>query len=98
MNVTDVLKSFLDTEGRLTGFPAKRKRKLYALVYLAGKFDGEREYTEQEVNALLRSWHSFDDPATLRRELYDYHFLDRSPDGRCYRLSCPQPSPESLGL
>lgn len=90
------LKSFLDAQGRLTAFPAKRKRKLWALFYLAEKFQPDTVYTEQQVNELLLSWHTFADPATLRRELYDYHFLDRSPDGREYRLSAEQPSLEDL--
>ena len=90
------LKSFLDAQGRLTAFPAKRKRKLWALFYLAEKFQPDTVYTEQQVNELLLSWHTFADPATLRRELYDYHFLDRSPDGREYRLAPEQPSSEDL--
>ena len=40
----------------------------------------------------------FADPATLRRELYDYGFLDRSRDGSVYRLAQKQPTPEELGL
>ena len=90
------LKSFLDAQGKLTAFPAKRKRKLWALFYLAEKFQPGTVYTEQQVNELLLSWHTFADPATLRRELYDYHFLDRSPDGREYRLAPEQPSSEDL--
>ena len=31
-------------------------------------------------------------------ELYDYHFLDRSRDGKVYRLAAKQPAPEELGL
>lgn len=92
------LRNFLDGEGRLTGFPAKRKMKIYALVYLVGKFQADRTYTEREVGELLNHWHTFLDPATLRRELYDYGFLDRSPDGRVYRLGANQPTMEELGL
>lgn len=94
--VQENLKSFLDPQGKLTGFPAKRKRKIYALFYLAEKFQPDTVYTEQQVNELLLSWHTFADPATLRRELYDYHFLDRSPDGREYRLAPEQPDLETL--
>ena len=72
--------------------------KVYCLFYLAGKFEAGREYTEREVNELLLSWHTFVDPATLRRELYDYGFLDRSRDGKVYRLAEKQPAPEALGL
>ena len=93
-----ILRNFLDANGKLTAFPAKRKMKVYCLFYLAGKFEAGREYTEREVNELLLSWHTFADPATLRRELYDYGFLDRSRDGKVYRLARKQPTPEELGL
>lgn len=93
-----ILRNFLDANGKLTAFPAKRKMKVYCLFYLAGKFEAGREYTEREVNELLLDWHTFADPATLRRELYDYGFLDRSRDGKVYRLAEKQPAPEALGL
>ena len=32
-------------------------------------------------------WHTFGDPATLRRALFDCRFLDRDPYGRSYRLA-----------
>ena len=89
---------FIDGEGRLTAFPAKRKKKIYALFYLAEKFEPARDYSEREVNDLLLSWHTFADPATLRRELYDYGFLDRSRDGKVYCLAEKQPALETLGL
>ncbi len=80
------LKNFLDEAGRLTKYPAKRPMKFLALEYLAGKFEKGKRYTEREVNDLLNRWHLFGDPATLRRELYDYRFLDRAQDGSAYWL------------
>ena len=95
MNVlTHILRNFLNTDGKLTAFPAKRKMKVYCLFYLAQKFEPEKDYTEQEINNVLLDWHTFADPATLRRELYDYHFLDRSRDGKAYHLAKEQPTPE----
>lgn len=98
MELTYVLRHFLNEAGKLTAFPAKRKMKIYCLIYLAQKFEPEKEYSEQEINDFLLDWHTFADPATLRREMYDYHFLDRSRDGKVYRLSQPQPTAEALGL
>ena len=98
MELTHILRNFLDAEGKLTAFPAKRKMKIYCLFYLAQKFESNKDYTEQEINNVLLDWHTFADPATLRRELYDYHFLDRSWDGKVYRLAEKQPTPEGLGL
>lgn len=91
------LRNFLDAEGRLTGFPAKRKMRMYALLYLARRFEADRVYAERDVNELLHQWHTFGDPATLRRELFDARFLDRSPDGREYRLSPDRPTLELEG-
>ena len=98
MELTHILRNFLDRDGKLTAFPAKRKMKIYCLFYLAQKFESEKDYTEQEINNVLLDWHTFADPATLRRELYDYHFLDRSRDGKVYRLAEKQPTMEELGL
>ena len=87
---------FLDEAGRLTKYPAKRRRKLLALLYLAGKFEPGRTYTEKEVNELLNQWHTFGDPATLRRELYNHYLLGREPSGRSYWLEDPPPTEEEL--
>ena len=98
MELTHILRNFLDANGKLTAFPAKRKMKLYALLYLAQKIPADTDFTEREINDILLDWHTFADPATLRRELYDYGFLDRSRDGKVYRLAEEQPTPEELGL
>lgn len=98
MNLTLILKNFLDENMRLKAFPARRKMKIYALIYLAGKFEKDREYSEKEAGAVLNAWHTFSDPATLRREMYDYGFLDRSRDGRVYKMSENQPTFAQLGL
>lgn len=98
MELTHILRNFLDAEGKLTAFPAKRKMKLYALLYLSQKIPADTDFTEREINDILLDWHTFADPATLRRELYDYRFLDRSRDGKVYRLAKNQPIPEELGL
>ena len=79
------LRSFLDNDGRLTQMPAKYKKKLTALWYLAEKLEPEREYTEAEINTLLDTWTLFHDPATLRRELYNKRLLNRAADGSSYR-------------
>ncbi len=98
MELTHILRNFLDGDGKLTAFPAKRKMKVCCLFYLAQKFEAEKDYTEQEINNVLLDWHTFADPATLRRELYDYHFLDRSRDGKVYRLAEKQPTAVDLGI
>lgn len=91
-----ILKNFLDAENRLTAVPAKRKMKLYAFYYLSTKFEEDKLYTEKEVNELLNAWSCFCDPATLRRELYDFGFLDRKKDGCAYWLKEDRPELSQL--
>ena len=92
------LRNFLDEQGRLKSYPAKRKRQIYALIYLASKFEQGRLYTEKEVNEVISNWHTFNDWALLRRDLLDSQFLSRKPDGSEYRLNEPLPTLESFGL
>lgn len=75
---------FLDDAGRLTALPAKHKKKLAAIWYLAEKIEPNRQYTEPEINDLLDEWTLFHDPATLRRELYNKMLLNRTADCRRY--------------
>ena len=83
---------FLNDEGKLTALPAKKRKKLPALYFLSEKFEGNRDYTESEVNDILDSATAFHDPATLRRELYDHHLLDRTPDCRAYKRAADIPA------
>lgn len=96
MDVSDILKNFLDRQGILKALPSKKKMKMYALYYLAGKLEKGRVYTEPELNEALCLWHSFNDPATLRREMYNNKILDREKNGRAYWLEDPQPTMEQL--
>lgn len=92
----DRIKNFLDSENRLISFPAKRKMKLYAILYLSTKFEKNLIYTEKEFNEILNKWHTFGDPATLRRELYNLMFVGREPSGKSYWLEPIQPTIEEL--
>ena len=79
-----VLKPFLDQEGRLTQYPAKRGRQLVALEYLASKFVIGKRYSEKEINELLAQWHTFKDWAMLRRDLVDSGLISREGGGGPY--------------
>ena len=93
---TKHLDSFLDAEGRLTRFPAKQKMQLEALCYLADKIPENQTFTEKEFNALLNALHTFGDPATLRRELFDFYLIERQKDGSRYWLAPDRPSAVAL--
>lgn len=90
------LKHFLDADGRLTKMPVKRKKKLAFLVYLAPRFAVDRTYTEPEINEIIGAWHTFSDPATIRRELVEHGMLTRDPAGRKYRRKDTLPTLEEL--
>jgi len=81
------LKGYFDENQTLLLWPAKGRaeKRAIALEWLASHFDPDREYTEKEVNALLKSLHTFNDHAFLRRELIDRSHLTRTPDGSIYR-------------
>jgi hypothetical protein len=75
---------FLDDEGRIKLFPAKKKNKELILMYLSSSFECGVTYTEKEVNAIIEDRHIFQDKWLLRRELIDHGFLERLTDGSKY--------------
>ena len=52
-----------------------------ALSYLADRIPEDTAYTEKEFNEFLNTLHTFGDPVTLRRELYDYFLINKENDG-----------------
>ncbi|MCX5974764.1 MAG: DUF2087 domain-containing protein [Coprothermobacterota bacterium] len=85
------LRHYLDGRERLKVWPGRQKRQRLAILYLAGKFDSRRDYTEREVNELLLQWHTFADVALLRRLMFDWGFLGRTIDGARYWRMDPDP-------
>lgn len=80
----ETIKRFLDDDGRIKIWPAKKDLKIEILKYLSTKFECDRIYIEKEVNAIIEEWHSFNDYFLLRRGMVDYKFLDRTRDGSKY--------------
>lgn len=78
------LRRFLDRDARVTTWPSKQKDQQAVLDYLIGKFSLGQDYTEAQVNALLNTWHTYGNPAYLRRSLVDAGLLQRTPDGARY--------------
>ena len=86
MQLDTQLRGYLDDEGLITRLPGKKqKKKLDLLIaFLASKFQPDTTYNEVQVNEILNHYHSFNDPATLRRLLIGTSHLGRSVDGREY--------------
>lgn len=83
-SVIQELKSFMNEGNQLVVLPGKYKKKLIAYYYLASKVEMGKRYTESDMNDILDQWTVFHDPATLRRELYNKHLLNRTADGKYY--------------
>lgn len=82
----ETLRAFVH-RGHLVRLPARWKRKVAALEFIAEKtFQPGRTYSEKEVNDRLASWCEGGeaDHITLRRYLVDLRFLVRDNDGCTY--------------
>ncbi len=81
-----ILKSVFSSQVplRLKVFSSKEKKKLVTLTRIAEEFVRDRNYSETEVNSILKE--IYPDFATLRRYLIEYGFMDRTSDCREYWL------------
>jgi len=76
-----------DEQERVTEWPSKRNKgkfQLLVLQYLASKLAPRSDPHRKEVNALLNQYHTFNDPALLRREMVERRLIERLRDGSAY--------------
>jgi Uncharacterized protein conserved in bacteria len=92
------IKNYLNAEGKLISFPSKRKLKIAAMFYIAASIDEEVRYSEKEINDIINKMCCFNDAALLRREMYNYRFINRTLDGKIYWKEKIQPIPEQYDL
>lgn len=76
-----VLKAHLDADGSIKQIPAQPKLQVI-LNYLVEFFEFDKNYTEKDVNTILRKYN--EDTAGLRRGLVDAGMLNRESDGSRY--------------
>lgn len=76
-----VLKAYLNPDGSIKQIPAQPKLQVI-LNYLIQFFEFDTNYTEKEVNTILRRFN--EDTAGLRRDMVDAKILDRISDGSRY--------------
>lgn len=76
-------------------FPRKQRDRAIMLKSIVMLLDSARTYSESEINTELRAWMLDVAPAieadhvTLRRLLVDHRYLERTADGREYRVGFP---------
>src|SRR5579872_3363883 len=70
-----VLSNFMEGE-HIKDIPVARKKRWAILKWLASRFDPALEYTENQLNQIIKRHHW--DTATLRREMIGYRMLARS--------------------
>lgn len=74
--------------GKLTQLPSQRKKREIILKEIAKSFSPDKEYSENEVNAVInRFWH---DHCTVRREMISFGIMKR--DNGIYTLITDQKS------
>ncbi len=69
-----VIETFV-RDGAIPSFPAKLKKQLVLWRWVVERFEMDRDYSEAEVNALLRPVNA--DVATIRRALVDHGLMSR---------------------
>ena len=77
-----VLKNYLNADGTLKQIPPLGNKLLIILNFIVDVFAFDTNYTEKEVNTILRRFHL--DTAALRRYLVDNGLMAREGDGSRY--------------
>lgn len=81
-DVRKVLKNYLNADGTLKQIPPLGNKLLIILNFIVDAFAFDTNYTEKEVNTILRRFHL--DTAALRRYLVDNGLMAREGDGSRY--------------
>lgn len=86
--VRKILKNYLKADGTIKQIPQSGNKLLIILNFIVDAFAFDTNYTEKEVNTILRRFHV--DTAALRRYLVDNGLMNREGDGSRYWRS-PEP-------
>lgn len=77
-----LVSNYVQADGSLKMIPSQTKKIKIILEYVIKAFELDVNYSEKEVNEVLKKFHP--DTAILRRYLVDYGFLARERDGSRY--------------
>jgi len=81
-DVRKVLKTYLSADGTIRQLPQEGRKMGIILRFILDAFPFDTNFTEKEVNTILRRFHV--DTATLRRNMIDYGLMARESDGSKY--------------
>lgn len=81
----DVIRPFLNEDGKICGWPSKTAKKRAVLRYMSERFEPGRVYAEREVNELIDQWQTVGDLFLFRRGMVDEGFMERTRTGSEYR-------------
>ncbi|MBQ2262216.1 MAG: DUF2087 domain-containing protein [Loktanella sp.] len=84
--------------GIMTRWPKQTAVQGLCLWVFWAQLPARQDMTEKDVNAVLKSGHSFGDHALLRRSLIDHRLVTRTIDGKIYRRIEQAPPPDALAL
>ncbi len=70
--------------GKLIKLPQNKFKRNIALLYIISKFEYEIEYTESEVNEIIKLWYSSNKHEIIRIALCDEGLLCREDEGKLY--------------
>ena len=85
-----ILATYLNPDGTIKQLPPQPGKLKVILEYLIQAFTPGLDYTEKEVNTIIRRFHV--DVSGLRRDLVDAGLLDRERDGSRYWRPSTHPS------
>lgn len=72
----------MDENKALKSYPAKEKKKIILLKEISKNFVEGKKYKEVEINRILKR--IYEDNVSIRRDLINYGFLDRTKDCKEY--------------
>ena len=81
-DIRKILKNYFKADGMLKRIPPMGNKRRVILNFIVGSFAFDTNYSEMEVNTILRRFHL--DTAALRRYLVDHGLMSRESDGTKY--------------
>ena len=79
------IQTYMGENGVLKQFPSREKKKIIVLGEILRNFEAGTDYSEKEVNKILKRVYEADYP-TIRRALIEYGFMERTLDCLVYRI------------